>query len=194
MKGVMRLYLSDEKIIELFFERDEKAIDELQTKYGKLCFSVAMNILGVREDAEECVNDAYLGAWNSIPPNRPNALSAFLVKITRNLSLKKLRFKTAEKRRGGECALSFDELSECIPDGCDVSESIEESEASKCVSDFLRGISETDRRIFICRYFYCDTIEEIAKRFGFGESRVKMRLSRTREKLRKYLTERGFFE
>ena len=193
MKGVMRLYLSDERIIEMFFDRNDQAVREIQTKYGKLCFSVAMNILGDREDAEECVNDAYLGAWNSIPPNRPNALSAFLVRITRNLSLKRLRYNTAEKRGGGY-SLSFEELSECIPDGCDVSERVEESELSRYINEFLRGLPETDRRIFICRYFYFDTVEEIAKRFGFGVSRVKMKLSRTRSKLRKYLTERGLFD
>lgn len=187
----MRLYSTDEKIIDLFFERDDSAVSEIQAKYGKLCFSVAMNILGDREDAEECVNDTYLGAWNSIPPNRPKALSAYLIKITRNLSLKRLRFNRAEKRGGGESALSFDELSECIPDGSDALARIEESELSKHISDFLRSIPETDRRIFVLRYFYCDSIEEISKRFGFGESKVKMKLSRTRSKLRKYLTERG---
>lgn len=191
MKGVMRLYLTDEKIIELFFERNDRAVNEIQMKYGKLCFTVAMNILGDREDAEECVNDTYLGAWNSIPPNRPNALSAYLIKITRNLSLKKLRFERTEKRGGGEGNFSFDELSECIPDGSDVSKSIEASELSKHISDFLRKIPETDRRIFVLRYFYCDSIEEISKRFGFGESKVKMKLSRTRKKLSAYLTERG---
>lgn len=190
MKGG-EIFMTDEKIIELYFNRDEQAIRETQIKYGNLCFKVAMNILNVAEDAEEAVNDTYLGVWNSIPPQRPNVFSAFLIKITRNLSLKKLRFKTAQKRGNGEATLSYDELSECIPDGQNILSTVEENELARVISDFLRALPEAERRIFICRYFYCDSIEEISKRFCFGESKVKMKLMRTRNKLRTHLTERG---
>ena len=185
------IFMTDEKIIELYFNRDEQAIRETQIKYGNLCFKVAMNILNVSEDAEEAVNDTYLGAWNSIPPQRPNVFSAFLIKITRNLSLKKLRFKTAQKRGNGEATLSFDELSECIPDSCNIVDAVEENELAKVISEFLRALPGAERRIFIRRYFFCDSIEEISKQFGYGESKVKMKLMRTRNKLRTHLTERG---
>ena len=183
--------MEDKSILDLYFERDERAIIESEKKYGRYCFVIANNILTNEHDSEECVNDTWNKTWNSIPPQRPNVFSAFLIKITRNLSLKKLRFKTAEKRGGGNTTLSYDELSECIPDGQNILSTVEENELARVISDFLRAIPETDRKIFICRYFYCDSIEEISKRFGFGESKVKMKLMRTRNKLRTHLTERG---
>ena len=190
----MRLSISDEKIIELYFQRNEQALFETQIKYGNLCQTVAMNILGDREDAEECVNDTYLGVWNAIPPNRPNNFAAFMIKITRNLSLKKLRFKNAEKRKNDEYAISYDELSECIPDGFDISEKLNEDELSKILSDFLRNIPEVDRKIFILRYWYSESITEISKNFNFSESKVKMKLLRTRNNLREFLCEKGVFK
>ncbi len=182
--------MNDEKIIALFFERDDEAIRETQAKYGRLCYSVAMNILGIHEDAEECVNDAYLGVWNSIPPKRPSSFSAFLLKTTRNLSLKRLRFRTAEKRGGGQATLSLDELAECIPDGFDIDKELESRELTELINRFLRALPETERRIFICRYWYCDSVADISKSFGFGESKVKMTLMRTRNKLRDFLLEK----
>lgn len=188
------MLMDDEKIIALFFERDDKAIQETQAKYGRLCYSVAINILGVHEDAEECVNDAYLGVWNSIPPNRPSSFSAFLLKTTRNLSLKRLRFRTAEKRGGGQATLSFDELAECIPDSFDIEKELEASELTALINAFLRALPQTERRIFICRYWYCDSVADISKSFGFGEGKVKMILMRTRNKLRDLLSEREVFK
>ena len=185
--------MDDNKIIELYFARDEQAITETKDKYGKYCLKIAFNVLGNYEDAEECENDTYLGVWNTIPPARPQMFSAFIGRITRNISMKKLRSKTADKRQGSEALLSLDELGECIPDGQGFADSLEEYELAEIINSFLNSLNTTERRVFVCRYWYCDSIADICNQFGFGQSKVKMMLLRTREKLSIYLKERGVF-
>jgi RNA polymerase sigma-70 factor (ECF subfamily) len=185
--------MNDEKIIELYFARNEKAIAETQSKYGKYCHKIAYNILQNNEDADECENDTYLGAWNAIPPTRPKLLSAFLGRITRNIALKKLRSRLTEKRIMTESILSLEELSDCIPNEKDFREEIQAEELALVLNSFLHGLKENERRIFVCRYWYCDSIKDICKQFDCGESKVKMTLSRTRQKLLVYLQERGVF-
>lgn len=183
--------MEDKDIIELYCARDEQAIVETKSKYDRYCHTIANNILHNNEDAEECVNDTYMGAWNSIPPHKPELLSAFLGKITRNLSLKRWRAGTADKRGGGETALALDELQECIPAADNVHEAIEVQELAAVIDTFLRELSEDERRVFICRYWYVDSITDICGQFGFGQSKVKMMLSRTRAKLLKRLEKEG---
>lgn len=185
--------MTDERIIELYWHKDERAISQTQTKYGKFCYTIAYNLLNSNEDAEECENDTYLGVWNAIPPQHPNCFAAFLGKITRNLSLKKLRSRTAQKRTPSEGLVSLEELRDCIPDGQSFDECIEERALAELISDFLRGLPIDERRLFICRYWYCDPISKLTKQFGYGQSKVKMMLLRTRRKLLAYLEEKGVF-
>ena len=184
--------MNDEQIVSLFWERDESAIREAQSKYGAYCLSVATRILDSREDAEECVNDAFLGAWNAIPPYRPAVLSAFLGKITRRLCLKKLRDGRAVKRGGGAFQASYEELESCISLQEGPDDLLETAELTRIINAFLKALPETERRVFVCRYWYYDPIEDIADRFGFGKSKVKMMLKRTRDKLAKRLREEGY--
>lgn len=177
-------FLEDDKIIEMYFARDNFAINETKHKYGKLLYSVSYNILKIREDAEECENDTYLAAWDSIPPTRPQIFSAFLSRITRNLSLKKVKNDTAKKRGGDDTTLPFDELAVIIPDKFD---DISRLELTEILNKFLRSLSTTERQVFICHYWYCDSIKDIARQFGFTQSKVKMMLSRSRKKLLEYL-------
>ncbi len=185
--------MEDGKIISLFWARDERAIDETKSKYGAYCRAIAYNILSSTEDAEECENDTYIAAWGAIPPERPMMLRAFLGKITRNIALKKHREKRASKRGGGTVTVSLGELEACLPDSGAFSDSLTESELGGLIDSFLRTLSDAERRVFVCRYWYCDSIAEIAKRFGYGQSKVKMMLSRTRGKLKEYLEEEGAF-
>lgn len=179
--------MQDHDIIELYFARDERAIAVTAAQYGGYCHSIAMNILSCESDAEECVNDTWLRAWNAIPPTRPNALRVFVGKITRNLALDRYRARTAEKRAGGEFAMSLDELDECVG-VVDERESILIGES---ISKFLRTQPELARKMFVCRYFYCDSIADIARRFRVGEGMVKSTLFRVRGKLRDHLEKEG---
>lgn len=183
--------MNDEQIVALYWERDEQAISATREQYGRYLFSIAFQILANREDCEECENDTYLAAWNAMPPQRPNALSAFLAKIIRNLSLKKWRSNHTQKRGGASMPLAFDELEDCIADDHSFREELDAEELAERINDFLRSLGESERRVFVCRYFYGDLISDIAKRFGFGESRVKTMLMRTRTKLRAYLEKEG---
>ena len=142
--------MEDEKIIELLFRRSENAISELSKKYEKICMTISMNILGNKEDAEECINDTYLGVWNSIPPQKPDNLTAFICKITRNLSLKKNTYNSAEKRQGnyGVC---IDELSECIPSVNTVESEIESAELSAAIDKFISSLDKTNQFLFVRR-------------------------------------------
>ena len=185
--------MDDSRIIELYWQRDERAIAESNTKYGQLCTRIAMNILDNAQDAEECVNDTYLKAWNAIPPARPIRLGAFLVRITRNLSLDRYRASHAAKRGEYLFEESLDELGECIPAG-EHTRPDAEAEARRigeCITKFLARQTPDARDIFICRYFYADPIEKIARDFGFSESKVKSMLHRARQRLRKYLESEG---
>ena len=175
--------MEDSSIVNLYWERSENAISETSKKYGKYCYSIAYGILGNAEDADESVNDTYLDAWNNIPPHRPSILSTFLGKITRRISIDKWRRYTAEKRGGGEVVLVLDELSDCIPSNQSVEHEVEAAELSRLIDNFVMSLPPMERRVFICRYWYLDTIADIAQRFGFSQSKVKMMLHRQRKKL-----------
>lgn len=180
--------MKDNDIIDLYRQRDEAAIEATKEKYGGLCFSVAYNILGDRGEAEEVVNDTYLGVWNSIPPHLPQILSAFVVKIARNLSLKRLRHNTADKRNG-----VVGELFESICDSNTVDSVIEEKELASAIDRFLRELKPEERIVFLRRYFFFDSVFEIADRMGATESKIKMQLLRTRQKLAQYLEQEGIY-
>mgnify|MGYP003296837212 FL=1 len=185
------LKLNDKQIVALYFKRDEKAIEETALKYGQYCFSVAINITGNKSDAEECVNDTYLSAWNSIPPHNPSVLSTFLGKITRRISIDKWRKNSAEKRGSGQTVFVLDELSECIPDKNNVEHTIESKIISEIINSFIKDLPDKECRVFLCRYFYLDSVESIAERFGYSQSKVKSMLHRTRQKLRARLEKEG---
>ena len=184
--------LDDEKIIELFFSRSENAIKELAAKYEKVCMTLSMNILGSREDAEECLNDTYLGVWNAIPPQKPDNLTAFVCKIARNLSLKKNTYNSAEKRQSnyGVC---IDELSECIPSNHTVESETEFSELSDTVNQFIASLDKTNQFLFVRRYFFSDSYESLSQHTGLKEQAIRTRLSRLRSNLKKFLAQQGEF-
>ena len=179
--------MDDKQIIRLFFERSEQAITELSRKYGDLCFRIADSILNDRQDAEECVNDAYLGAWNSIPPQSPDPLRAYLCRIVRNHSLKKLRANTALKR-GSQFEVSLDELADCIPDHS-LDEQVSLNELTAQINAFLSALHRDDRVMFVKRYWFAEPLSEIADTFGITPHNASVRLSRLREKLHQYLKE-----
>ena len=179
--------MDDRQIIALFYERSEQAITELSKKYGDLCFKIAINILSDPQDAEECVNDAYLGAWNSIPPQNPAPLRAYLCRIVRNLALKKLRTNTALKR-GSRVEVSLSELEDCIPDNT-FDEHLSAKELTAHLNAFLSTLHRDDRAMFLKRYWFAEPLSEIAKTFGITEHNASVRLSRIRKKLRQYLKE-----
>ena len=181
--------MNDERIIELFFERSEQAIKELDDKYGRVCHSVSYNILNNRADAEECVNDAYWGTWNVIPPAKPNPLCAFVCKIVRNISLKRYEYNTAAKRNS-VYDVAMEELENCLASAKTVEEEIAERELTKMIESFLDSLSKENRVIFLRRYWFSDTYSDIAKQVGLTEKNVSVRLTRIRKKLREYLLER----
>lgn len=180
----------DEKIIELFFERSEQAIKEVDIKYGRVCHNISYNILSDRMDAEECVNDAYLGAWNAIPPARPNPLLTYLCKIVRNLSLKRYYMKEAIKRNS-TYDVAMEELEAYLSSPNTVEAEIEAKELARIIESFLDTLSVENRVIFLRRYWFSDTYSDIAQRVGLTEKNVSVRLTRTRSKMREYLLERG---
>jgi len=184
--------MDDSKIVQLYWDRDEQAISATADKYGSYCISIAKNILGNTEDAEECVNDTYLSAWNSIPPHKPNILSTFLGKITRNLSFNKYKYNRAEKRGGGDFPAILDELSEIVSGDDGVEQTIDDKELISAINTFLNSISPKKRFIFIRRYWYSDKVSDIAIRCGIKEGSVSMTLNRLRKQLQKHLTERGY--
>ncbi len=197
VKDVLQINLggddvNDSEIVRLFSERSETAIAAAIEKYNGYCMKIAVNILDSREEAEECVNDAFLKAWDMIPPHNPQMLSTFLGKITRNLAINRYRQTLAEKRGSGETALAFDELSELISGGSNVENEAERRELLGEINAFLKRLPERNRNIFICRYWYCDSIGEISREFSVSESNVSVILNRTRQKLREHLQKRGF--
>lgn len=182
--------LQDQEIIELFFDRSEQAIAELDRKYGKACRSVSFHILNSRQDAEECVNDAYLGVWNAIPPARPDPLFAFVCKIVRNLSLKAYHRKTAAKRNS-VYEVAMEEIRDCLSPADSAEAELEARELARLIDRFLQSLSPENRVIFMRRYAYIDTYADIAKRVGLSEKNVSVRLTRIRRKMKDYLTEKG---
>ncbi len=183
--------MEGKEIVELFFSRSEGAIEAANEKYCGYLSKIAMNILGSREDSEECVNDTLLKAWELIPPNRPARLSTFLGKLTRNIAINRLRNQRAQKRGGGEADAVFDEISEFTPDKISVENEAEKKELIAAMDEFLKKLPQKKRNVFICRYWYCDSIKEIAAQQGLSESNVSVILNRTGQKLKQYLTEKG---
>ena len=184
--------MEDRLIVDLYWARDERAIAETQTKYSRYLTTIAYNVVANSEDSEECVNDTYMRAWNAMPDDRPDLLSTYLGKITRNLAIDIYRKKSSMKRKDSEYSLSIDELDECISAGNTVENEVDEKLLSKAISDFLRGRSEEKRNIFICRYFYCDPIKDIAEKTGMKEVSVRSILMRERDALKEYLRKEGF--
>ena len=181
--------MDDEKIIELFFNRSEQVIEEVDKKYGKTCHNISYNILHNKLDAEECVNDAYLGAWNAIPPARPNPLLTYLCKIVRNLSLKRYEFNTAIKRNS-TYDVAMEELESCLSSPETIESEIALKGLTHIIENFLDSLSTENRVIFLRRYWFSDTYSDIAARVGMTEKNVSVRLTRIRENLRNYLKER----
>ena len=184
--------MEDEKIIELFFERSEQAIRALDMKYGKICRSLSYNIVNSREDAEECVSDAYLGAWNAMPPARPDPLLSYIAKIVRNLSLK-LYWKKEAAKRGGHYTMALEEIEGCIAGQNTAEDELDARELARILGEFLDALTVENRVIFLRRYWFADSCRDIAELVGLTEKNVSVRLSRTREKLRRYLMEREVF-
>ena len=183
--------MEDSQIVELFWKRDEAALAEAESKYGQYCRSIAGNILHDTQDAQECVNDVYMRAWNAIPPARPVKLAAYLAKITRHLALNRRRDASADKRGGGNVDASLSELEECIPSNADVDEALDAHEVTTVLNAFLRTLPRDELHVFIRRYWFFDSISDISKRYGFGESKVKMMLKRARDKLATRLRKEG---
>ncbi len=184
--------MDDSKIIEQYWQRNEQAIESTAKKYGSYCTKISFNILCDLSDTEENVNDTYMQAWKSIPPARPDSLMAYLGKTARNLALNKLKARNAIKRTADSTSLSLDELDLYTPSSVNIEDETEMAHLSKCISDFLYTQKEDMRNVFVCRYFYCDSIEDISVKFGFSASKVKSMLMRTREKLRDYLLKEGY--
>lgn len=184
--------MEDNKIVELFFQRSEQAVTETQTKYGNYCYSIAYQILANNEDAEESVNDTYIDAWNSIPPHKPAILSTFLGKITRRISIDRWRIRNAKKRGGGEMPLVLEELAECIAGNNSIEQELEQKRLTEVINTFVLGLPKTEQNVFLCRYWYMDSIDSICRQFGFSESKVKSMLYRTREKLKHVLEKEDF--
>lgn len=185
--------MDDELIVRLFYDRDESAITEAKKRYESYCMYIACNILHSRQDAEECVNDALLAAWNSIPPQKPENLRSYLGKLIRETAIDRLRINTAKKRINDEAVLSLDEITEIIG-GTDVESAVEEAELSRLISEFLRSQSETKRNVFIRRYWYYDSVQAICERYGFTKGKVLSILKRTRDELALYLRKEGYYE
>ena len=181
--------MEDEMIVDLYWQRSDLAISETDKKYGRYCHSIAYNICGTDEDAEECVNDTWLRAWNLMPDQRPAVLSAFLGRITRNFAINCIKAKTRLKRGGGEAALALDELEECIPGGTEPERVLEEKELETAIGSFVSGLSDVERTVFVMRYWYVAPIDEISKKLRFSKGKIKSILFRTRGKLRRYLQE-----
>ncbi len=179
----------DEKIIELFFERSDQAINELDSNYGKVFHKLSYNILYDRRDVEECINDSYLGVWNVIPPERPNPLLTFVCKIVRNISIKKYHAKTARKRNS-TYDVAMSEVENHILSPNSVETEMEAKELAHIIEEFLDTLTVENRVIFIRRYWFSDTYKDIADRIGITEKNVSMRLTRIRKQMREYLVER----
>ena len=183
--------MDDNVILDLYWERSENAIAETAKKYGAYCYTIANNILSNQQDSEESVNDTYLAAWNTIPPRRPSFLKAFLAKMTRHISIDRWRKRSAQKRGGGEMLLALEELEECA-DTQNVENELTKKELTRILNVFLSSLPETERNVFLCRYWYLDSIQTISEVSGFSQSKVTSMLHRLRGKLRKKLSQEGY--
>ena len=184
--------IEDEKIIELFFVRSEQGIRELDIKYGKVFHKLSYNILNSRQDAEECVNDAYLGAWNAIPPAKPSPLLAFICKIVRNTSLK-IHYRKEAAKRNSTYTIAMEEIEACIADPNTVEAEIEARELARIMESFLDTLTVENRVIFMRRYWFSDSCKDIAEFVGLTEKNISVRLTRIRQKMKSYLAEREVF-
>lgn len=183
--------MRDERIVELYWSRDEQAIEHTAQKYGAYCCSIAGNILHSPEDREECVNDTWLRAWNGIPPQRPGNLKLFLARITRNLALDKFKAQAAHKRNAG-FVMVLEELEECIPAPGAVEDRVIAGELAQCINGFVRGLPVREANVFVRRYFFAESAADIGKRYGIAAGNVAVILSRTRKKLRENLEKEGY--
>lgn len=184
--------MEDTEIVSLFWERDEKALNAAAEKFGSYCMKIAQNILGNREDSQECFNDTLLKAWESIPPHKPENPLAFFGKLTRNIAINMHRKNTAAKRGGGEYGLVWEELSECVSEKGGVEEQAELADLTAAVNEFLKTLPDTKRKICVLRYSHFEPVADIAFELGVKESYVLTALARTRKKLKAFLTEKGF--
>lgn len=184
--------MQDDKIIELYWQRDECALKETQNKYGRYLFKIAYNILSDREETEEAVNDAYLAAWNTIPPQNPSELSLYLAKLVRRISIDKLRKSNRQKRVPSEYSVSIDELGADLSCGNSTEEEFELNRLVNALNEFVGALDERERNIFLGRYYFHDSVKEISRYVGVKESNLKTILSRTRQKLKNYLKSEGF--
>lgn len=184
--------MKDEEIIELYFKRNERAIEETDVKYGNYLESIANNILNDDLDVEECLNDTYLKTWDKIPPTRPKVFKAFLAKIARELAFDKYRANRSKKRGNGTMHEILDELEECIPASNGVEQSILGQELENIIADYVRSLPEREAFIFLSRYFYADDITAISKKYGISKNNVSVTLSRLRAKLRTRLVKEGY--
>ena len=180
---------TDEEIIDLYWVRNEEAIPETDRKYGRYLYTIAYNIVRDSRDCEECVDDTYFSTWNRIPPTRPNVFQVFLSKITRNVAVDKYRKNTAEKRIPSEMINSLDELDECLAHSQSVEDELDVKRISVVLNEYLNGLSQKEITLFVCRYYYCDSIESIARMFGISESTVFRHLNKLKEGLRRRLAE-----
>ena len=184
--------MEDAGIIELFFERSEQGIRELDIKYGKACRKLSYNIVNDRQDAEECVNDAYLGAWNAIPPAKPNPLLTYICKIVRNITLK-IYYRKEAAKRSSTYTIAMEEIEACIADPKTVEAEIEARELARIIESFLDTLTTENRVIFIRRYWFSDSCKDIAEFVGLSEKNISVRLTRIRQKMKSYLAEREVF-
>ena len=182
--------MEDREIVMLFLSRSETAIEKTQDKYSSYLFAVADNILSSPEDSHEVVNDTYIALWDAIPPERPDSLKAYAARITRNLSIKRLRERSAGKRGKNEACAAIEEI-DALADETTVPDELDRREIGRIINSFIASLRVDERRIFVCRYFYLDSIRDICNRFGYKESKVKMTLSRTKEKLKNALEKEG---
>ena len=183
--------MEDREIVDLYWQRSDLAISETNQKYGRYCHRIAYNICGTDQDAEECVNDTWFRAWNRMPTERPAVLSAFLGCITRNLALNRIRANNRQKRGGGEAVLALDELAECVSGGTDPERALEEKELAEAIGRFVAGLPETEKKVFVLRYWYLAPLADVGERLQFSQGKVKSILFRTRKKLRAFLQEEG---
>lgn len=184
--------MQDSQIVDLYWCRNEAAIDQTDKKYGRYLIKIAYNILADREDSQESVNDTYLAAWNSMPPHRPDALSTYLGKLTRRISIDLFRKRTSQKRGGGEYTLSLQELEGCISGGNTTEQALDLHLLSEAIETYLRSVTQEARNVFIGRYYYLDPVKKIAGYCRISESKTKILLHRTRQGLWEYLQKEGF--
>lgn len=183
--------MEDSAIVDLYWQRSDRAISETSRKYGRYCHTIAYNICANNEDAEECVNDTWFRAWNLMPDKRPSILSTFLGGITRNFALDLFKAKNRKKRGGSEVFLALDELDDCIPADLDLERRYELREFEQAIGEFTSHLTETEKKIFVSRYWHLASVAEISKRLGYSQSKTKSILFRVRGKLRNYLREEG---